>query len=145
MQVSGRCILRHAAGGESGHQLTNVTALAVTQSSVLIGSIGGLVLEGAINARRSKDKAAIKCSSLRLEQDAIEILQNLPPQKQKTLVRHLEKWASSARKKFINAGDIFASKPPLYSIYPPFQAVTKFEAHARNPVSPHACIEVFPT
>ena len=124
--------------------MTNVTALAVTQSSVLIGSIGGLVLKCPITARRSRDKAALKCTSLRLEQDAIEILQYLPPQKQKTLIKHLEKWSSNARKKVINADDIFASKPPLYSIYPPFQAVTKFEAHARNPVSPYACVEAGP-
>jgi len=108
------------------------TTLAVTQSSIIIGSIGGLLLRCSASTWRNEDNTAQSSSTLRFEQDATEILHQLHPQAQKKLIRHLEIWAASGRKKYINARDIFTSKPNFDLIFPSFEAITEFEPHARR-------------
>ena len=104
------------------------TAMAISQSAILIGSESGLLLR--CSAHANVVKRFVPSGSLRWEQSALEIVQHLPSHIQPKLCKHVENWAELSRKHVINARDLFSSKPKLHHIFPPpAGAVTVFDPH----------------
>jgi len=108
--------------------------VALSHSSIFIGSESGLVLRYPTHRshfNQCENTSALAHATLRWEKSAVEIIRQLPLIAQKDVCRHVETWAINLRKKYINAYDIFASKPKPHTMYPnPTGEVTEFEPHA---------------
>jgi len=114
----------------TGIPVIGAASMALDASNIIIGSEGGRVM-------RCSHPGPVKCNTshlhrgpVRWENSAVDFVENLPASSQQKLIKHVETWASDARKQVVTAPDIFASKPRIQDVLPsPAGSVTEYEAH----------------